>query len=246
MRRRQKAWVFVSHSTKDMASVRRVRNEIEGAGGEPLLFFLKCISESDELDDLLKREIVARRYFLLCDSTHAQASKWVQDEVAHVRSLTGKRIETIDLTWAWARQAAVVKTLLKTATLFPVYARPDRRIVEPLLEELERLDFGLFDAFDREGPVDELADEITIAIDQSRYLLEFVSRHSLASQWCRLETDYFVERTEQRGNYIPVLLERGLFLDASHPARNVVAIDFADRNVETFVAALERRLYGDA
>lgn len=71
MRRLQNAWIFVSHSTLDITEVRRIRNEVELQGGEPLLFFLKSISDNDELDGLLKREIEARRYFLLCDSPAA-------------------------------------------------------------------------------------------------------------------------------------------------------------------------------
>jgi len=71
MKRVSKAWIFVSHSSRDLEKVRRVRNAIEAAGGEPILFFLKCLSDHDEIDELIKREIEARNFFLLCDSSNA-------------------------------------------------------------------------------------------------------------------------------------------------------------------------------
>ena len=46
-----KAWIFVSHSTKDLDKVRAVRDAIENIGGEPILFFLKCLSDHDEIDE---------------------------------------------------------------------------------------------------------------------------------------------------------------------------------------------------
>jgi len=99
-----KAWIFVSHSTKDLDKVRAVRNAIENIGGEPVLFFLKCLSDQDEIDELIKREIEARNFFLLCDSNNARSSKWVQEEVEHVHSLNRKRIEVINLYADWKKQ----------------------------------------------------------------------------------------------------------------------------------------------
>ena len=67
MKRISQAWIFVSHSTRDLERVRLVRNAIEAANGEPIRFFLKCLSEHDEIDELIEREIRARNFFLLCD-----------------------------------------------------------------------------------------------------------------------------------------------------------------------------------
>ena len=38
-------FVFISHSHKDIATVRRIRNKLESLGFEPLLFYLKCLSD---------------------------------------------------------------------------------------------------------------------------------------------------------------------------------------------------------
>ena len=64
-------WVFVSHSTKDFEKERLVRNALEDSGFRPILFYLKCMENEDEINELLKREIDARRRFILCDSTIA-------------------------------------------------------------------------------------------------------------------------------------------------------------------------------
>lgn len=89
-------WVFVSHSTKDFERVRLVRNALEDSGFRPILFYLKCMEDEDEINELLKREIDARRRFILCDSPNAQASKFVQSEVNYIRSKK-RMYEIVDL-----------------------------------------------------------------------------------------------------------------------------------------------------
>lgn len=89
-------WVFISHSTKDFERVRLVRNALEDSGFRPILFYLKCMEDEDEINELLKREIDARRRFILCDSPNAQASKFVQSEVDYIRS-KNRMYEIVDL-----------------------------------------------------------------------------------------------------------------------------------------------------
>lgn len=89
-------WVFVSHSTKDFEKVRLVRNALEESGFRPILFYLKCMEDEDEINELLKREIDARRRFILCDSPNAQSSKFVQSEVNYIKS-QDRMYEVIDI-----------------------------------------------------------------------------------------------------------------------------------------------------
>lgn len=79
-------WVFLSHSNKDYVKVREVRNLLEEQNFRPLMFFLNCLNEDDEIDSLIKREIDSRKRFILCDSPNAQSSKWVQKEVEYIQS----------------------------------------------------------------------------------------------------------------------------------------------------------------
>ena len=79
-----KGWIFVSHSTKDFEGVRRVRDYLETKSQHPLLFFLKCIRDTDELDSLITREIEARTIFMLCDSPNSRSAGWVQREIEFI------------------------------------------------------------------------------------------------------------------------------------------------------------------
>ena len=89
-------WVFLSHSNQDFKILRKVRNRLEELNFRPLLFFLKCLEDDDEIFDLIKREIEARERFILCKSTNSLNSPWVQKEVDYIKAL-GRPYVTIDL-----------------------------------------------------------------------------------------------------------------------------------------------------
>ncbi len=71
-------YVFVSHSHKDLHAVRLIRNYLEQKGAEPILFFLKSLSDNDEITGLIKREIDARIWFIYCKSENAEQSEWLK------------------------------------------------------------------------------------------------------------------------------------------------------------------------
>ena len=41
------AWIFVSHSQRDLEEVNPIRNELERREHHPPLFFLKCLEAND-------------------------------------------------------------------------------------------------------------------------------------------------------------------------------------------------------
>lgn len=61
-------YIFISHSHKDIEKVRQIRNDMENAGFDPLCFFLKCLTDEDEIEGLIKREIDSRELFVYIDS----------------------------------------------------------------------------------------------------------------------------------------------------------------------------------
>ena len=70
------AWIFFSHSHRDLEKVRRIRNELERRGHNPLLFFLKCLEADDaRLPELIRDEIKARTFFVLCNTRASRRSK---------------------------------------------------------------------------------------------------------------------------------------------------------------------------
>lgn len=90
------AWVFVSHSNRDFEKIIQVRNKLESLQYKPLLFFLKCLEDDNEIFELIKREIKVRDRFILCDSKNSRDSEWVQKEVEFIKSLN-RPYEIIDI-----------------------------------------------------------------------------------------------------------------------------------------------------
>lgn len=135
-------WVFVSHSTKDFERVRLVRNALEDSGFRPILFYLKCLENEDEVNDLLKREIDARKRFILCDSLNAQTSKFVQSEVEYIRS-KNRMYEIIDLSQIDMGGQDVEKDVLelirpfrRRTNVFLCYAHEDGYLAKLIKDEL--------------------------------------------------------------------------------------------------------------
>lgn len=85
------AWVFLSHASADLQKVREVRNFMEQKGAAPLLFHLRALSKPEEFWPLIKREIAARNFFLLCNSKAALASQWVQREQEAVTAISRQK-----------------------------------------------------------------------------------------------------------------------------------------------------------
>lgn len=90
-------WVFLSHSHNDYEKVMEVRNLLEKRNFRPLMFFLKCLEDDNEIDNLIKREIDCRYRFILCDSHNAQNSQWVQREVEYIKKIKNRYYETINI-----------------------------------------------------------------------------------------------------------------------------------------------------
>lgn len=209
IKRESKAWIFVSHSTRDLEAVRRVRDHLEARGAEPLLFFLKALDQAEELRTLLRREIEARSFFLLCDTENARASRWVKEEHEYVRSLTGKRVTTIELASHWHYQVNALDEMLKTATVFLSYVRADWKKVEPYATFLADADFAVWTDTQLQAPQDwraEILQTLRQAADDG-YLIAFISANSLRSQWVTVEIEAFQQIVSGGGRLILVDLE---------------------------------------
>ena len=140
------AWIFVSHSHRDLREVRRVRDALESKGHQPLLFFLKCLNDDSEIDDLIRREIQARQFFLLCDSPNARDSNWVQQERRLIKDLAGKVSLTVDLAGPWQDQLGAIDELSRRATVYLSYSRRDSAslgLLGWIAEELRQRDYRI-------------------------------------------------------------------------------------------------------
>ncbi|MCE5237948.1 toll/interleukin-1 receptor domain-containing protein [bacterium] len=199
------AWIFVSHSHRDLEEVRRVRNALEAKGHNPLLFFLRCLDDNAELDDLIRREIEARTWFLLCDSPNARNSKWVQMELEYIRGLPGKYTANVDLTHDWDEQLAAVTGLSRRVTIYMAYSREDQELVRPIAEALRQHEYRVYFDDDDAAGVD-LAGIMRRSIETAAaegFILLFVSEAGLRSEWVEYEYKYALE---QGGMVVPVTI----------------------------------------
>ena len=106
-------YIFLSHSREDLAKVRKVRDYLEKKSFEPILFNLRCLTDSDELGSLVKREIEARPWFLYLDSPRARSSSRVQAEVAYARDVQKKPVFRVDLDAGWWMQKLALRRALR-------------------------------------------------------------------------------------------------------------------------------------
>ena len=90
-------YIFLSHSHDDIEKVREIRNSLEKNGFEPLCFYLKCLDDDSEIEDLIKREIDAREWFVFVNSENSRRSKWVTLEREYIERTNKKKSKSNDL-----------------------------------------------------------------------------------------------------------------------------------------------------
>lgn len=179
------AWIFVSHSNKDWTHVKFVRDYLENKGHRPLLFFLKCLEEDSEINDLIKREIESRNWFILCESENSRKSKWVQAELDYIKHLKGKVYETIDLDDSAGLDGQLYKLdrLSKRITIFPSYDwRDPQNEPQEILNILKRNDYFVFDTMEMQSQLkssgrrwDELIEQQHYKASQEGFFLLIIS-----------------------------------------------------------------------
>lgn len=206
------AWIFVSYSHKDFEIVRQIRNELERRGHNPLLFFLKCLEDDNALlPELIREEIKAREWFILCESENSKSSRWVQQEVELIKGMEGKVFETIDLSKELETELHKIVRLSKRATVFLSYAYADHATAEVIRQLLVTHEFSVTSPENSGISTQSIKDVITKAIDEAvtlGFVLVLLSPASLTSQWCRYETEYALKLAaqSQRSNVIPVVI----------------------------------------
>lgn len=136
-------WVFLSHSNKDYEKVRQVRNLLEEQSLRPLMFFLHCLNDDDEIDSLIKREIDCRTRFILCDSENARKSHWVQKEVEYIKS-KNRICETIDLSKSMDEILSDLQDFINKTRIFISYNREEYQLANMVYERLSQYDFSVY------------------------------------------------------------------------------------------------------
>lgn len=184
-------WIFLSHSNKDFAKVRLIRNYLEERSCRPLMFYLKCLSNDEEIDDLIKREIDCRTRFIICDSENSQASKWVQSEVKYIKSQQ-RSYETIDLSKNEVDIKKQLDNLVKSTQIFLSYSINDLGIVNSVYSHLCKYDIRCFGDANKHTLrssvcVQEQVDSAIQLAKEFGFVVFFASKHSLSSSSCMSE-----------------------------------------------------------
>lgn len=198
-------YIFLSHSHDDIDIIRKIRNRLESDGFEPLCFYLKCLSDDSEIEDLIKREIDAREWFVFANSENARKSKWVAMEREYIARTNSKKIITIDLDNEQSISEAI-KGILHNLRVFISYSSRDSKVARIIKERFEEKDYLVF--FDRDSiPAgSNYLQKITTAIteaSQEGCVLVLLSESSIKSMWVEREIEYALSKG---GNVIPVLL----------------------------------------
>lgn len=187
-------WFFLSHSNKDFEKVRKIRNYLEEKGCRPLMFFLKCLSNDDEIDGLIKREIDCRMRFVICDSENARMSKWVQSEVAYIKS-KDRDCEVLDLTSPEGEIKRKLDLMVKRTRAFVSYSRNDYSFAEGVMDITRKYDIRFFwDVWDMPIGAVNFADAVHDTLVSTEQFLLFGSERYFRSEWCRKELEFAIRQ----------------------------------------------------
>ena len=211
-------WVFLSHSNKDYDKVRTVRNILEEHGFRPLMFFLKCLDDDkndDEVRHLIQREIDSRNRFILCDSPNAQASDWVKEEVSYIQSKQ-RFYQTIDLKDVDDPEKLAESILLfkKRSTVLLSSSKYDSETAKALIGHLQSSDFMITDLHDSltidDYASNDLAETIKKNIDEGGYYIALISNRFTESLWCMKELQFAIDCQKKSGYRIilPIQIEK--------------------------------------
>jgi len=247
------AWVFVSHSHKDIKMVRQVRNELERHGHQPLMFYLKCLEDDQaQLPYLLRKEIEARTWFVLCDSPNSRESRWVQEEKDIVKSIPGKVYKEVDISGDPKVIKSKIAEIAKRAKVFLSYTSKDRPIAKKIADSLRLADFQVYSEV--ASPVagwdstENMRNAIDLAVEKG-FFLTLLSPDSLKSEFVASETRHALEKAQhsEKSNVIPILLRdrsEVLFL----MPKNLTTLRYFDfttgdfeKNIDGLISSLKQR-----
>lgn len=104
------------------------------------MFFLKCLNDDKEVDDLIKREIDCRTRFVLCSSENARNSEWVREEVKYIKS-KNRICETIDLSKNLDEIKKALNDFITKTRLFISFNHDEMDLAKMVYKHLSQYEF---------------------------------------------------------------------------------------------------------
>ena len=185
----ESGWVFISHSHLDIDVVRKIRNKMEALGFNPLTFYLKCLSDDDEIEGLIKREIQEREWFVFVNSENSRRSHWVETERDYIEELGGKNICVINADSQDEQIDEILRNLTDHMRIRVIYHRNDRAYADQMVELLLSHDFSV-NVSELDVPLTDPAQIRALADAQGGGFSLFVlTRQNLPSEACLKELD---------------------------------------------------------
>ena len=186
--------IFLSHSSKDIDKVRKIRDILESMEFEPLLFHMKCLDDNnEELEEFIRQEIDARNIFVYCRSKNAENSLWVQKEVAYISNSPNKRIYEIDIEKP-LRETLVsflhsLAEIIRQNSIFIACSHADNRLSEAVSAILEEKGYEIirYNTFSHKTYIKH--DEDIQKITKNGIFLPIITRNFLDSVYCMSEIE---------------------------------------------------------
>lgn len=164
-------WIFLSHSNKDFEKVRKIRNYLEEHSCRPLMFYLMCLNNDDEINDLIKREIDCRDRFIICSSENSRSSKWVQAEVSYITSCQ-RTYDIIDLSMPDDEINRLLDIIIRRTRVCLIGCDGNKQFTWDVFAHIRKYDLRC------------MIEESTEEINKVGFVVFFASKLSLKSQEC--------------------------------------------------------------
>lgn len=189
-------WIFLSHHSQDIEKVRVIRNEFERLGHNPLAFHLKCLttdSESGriELDNLIKREIDAREWFVFCENPLI-TSEWVDMEQNYIIEQGKDMVWSIDMNLEEGQIIEQVRRICKEIEVFISYSRIDKAVADIVTKLLIGKDYSVWTPESMVLCGQNLKNEIEVAVNRCSYegfYIMLLTKNSFHSEWIEHELE---------------------------------------------------------
>ena len=206
-------WVFLSHSNKDYEKVRQVRNMLEGQKFRPLMFFLCCLDDDREIDNLIKREIDHRTRFIYCESKNSKESRWVQEEVKYIKS-KDRIFETINLDSPISEIKKQLDIFRKKANVFISYQRDDTELAKMIYNRIKKYEFNVWTDLEnlQNGIFSEQIENAILNAVNNGYVITLLnSKIFNKNSWTRRELILALRKgCHPEQNIIPVIQDKSI------------------------------------
>ncbi len=186
--------IFLSHSSKDIEKVRKIRDILEALEYEPLLFHMKCLDDNNEtLEDFIKKEIDARNIFVYCKSKNSENSIWVKKELDYIKNSSSKRLYEIDIEKPLSETLVdflhTLADIIKKNKVFISCSHADRLLSDIITTLLEKRGYDVirYNTYKLEECEQHESDINSIA--KNGIFLPIITKNFLQSVYCMSEIE---------------------------------------------------------